>query len=114
MTALVEIYTYTETDVIGVLIQAVTLDKSEKKDSIETDNKNKEIVFVFEGGKALARPVETGISDDTYIHIKSGLEAGETIITGPYTVLTKEIEDGMEVEEMKEEEEGKGPRWKRD
>ncbi|OAT85225.1 efflux RND transporter periplasmic adaptor subunit [Desulfotomaculum copahuensis] len=43
---------------------------------------NKSLVLVLENGKAVPRPVETGLSDDVNVEIKSGLQPGETIITG--------------------------------
>jgi membrane fusion protein (multidrug efflux system) len=38
-------------------------------------------VFVAEGGRAVARPVETGIVDEKTAEIVSGVEAGEPVIT---------------------------------
>lgn len=114
MTALVEIYTNSVNDIVAVPIQAVTLEKRPEEDSLDTDFKPGEIIFRYEDGKAIAVPVETGISDDTYIHIISGLASDETIITGPYTILTKELKDGTAVEEDKEGDKKKGPFWKRD
>lgn len=34
---------------------------------------------------------KTGIQDDTNIEITSGLKKGEEIITGPYTMVSKEL-----------------------
>ena len=41
--------------------------------------------------------VKTGISDDTYIEIVSGLEGEEEIVTGPYRAISKELEDGSKI-----------------
>ena len=38
--------------------------------------------------------VDTGISDDMFIHIKSGVEPGDVVITGSYRVLTRVLNDG--------------------
>jgi HlyD family secretion protein len=71
-----------------------------------------ECVFVKVGGKAKIRIVKTGIQDDTYIEIVEGLKKGESIIVGPYTVVTKELnsgdfvytkEEGTEKEKPKEQ-----------
>ena len=42
-------------------------------------------------------PVETGISDDTYIEILSGLKGEEDVVSGPYRAISKELEDGSKV-----------------
>ncbi len=111
MTALVEIYTSSVKDAVAVPIQAVTLEKRPENDSASVDFKPREIVYRFADGKAVATFVETGISDDEFIHIKSGIESGETVITGPYTILTKDLKDGMAVKEEQKDDKKKGPPW---
>jgi multidrug efflux pump subunit AcrA (membrane-fusion protein) len=37
-------------------------------------------VFVASGGKAHRRPVVTGLADEEHVEVKSGLEAGESVI----------------------------------
>jgi membrane fusion protein (multidrug efflux system) len=51
-------------------------------------------VMVVEGGKAVARAVETGIRTDTAVEVTSGLKAGEQVITGGLDRVT----DGAPVE----------------
>ncbi len=41
--------------------------------------------------------VETGISDDSYIAIQSGLQGGEEVIVGPYRAVSQELEPGTAV-----------------
>ena len=41
--------------------------------------------------------ITTGIQDDMYIEVLSGLNKGEEIVTGPYTVVTKDLNPGDEV-----------------
>jgi HlyD family secretion protein len=53
-------------------------------------------VFVVQDGKSVLRPVETGKSSDVDIEITSGLELGDTVITGPYKVLSK-LKEGRRV-----------------
>jgi HlyD family secretion protein len=62
------------------------------------------VVFVVTEGKAVQRPVETGLADETGVEISSGLAAGERIVTGPYRVL-KDLKDGEDVtiDERKDE-----------
>jgi HlyD family secretion protein len=45
------------------------------------------VVFVKNGRKAVLRPVRIGAADLTHTIIESGLEEGETIVTGPYKAL---------------------------
>jgi HlyD family secretion protein len=44
-------------------------------------------VFLLDGNKVKFTPVETGITGDTDIEVKSGVKAGDTIVTGPFSVL---------------------------
>ncbi|HAV28915.1 MAG TPA: efflux RND transporter periplasmic adaptor subunit, partial [Saprospirales bacterium] len=46
----------------------------------------------------------TGIQDDEYILVTSGLEKGEVIITGPYSAISKKLDQGDAVR-VKEEKE---------
>jgi HlyD family secretion protein len=62
-----------------------------KKDKIQ------EIVFIVEKGKAKRVNVETGISDDDYIQIKSGLKGDEEIVSGSYSAISRELNDGSAV-----------------
>ncbi|MBM4091393.1 MAG: efflux RND transporter periplasmic adaptor subunit [Planctomycetes bacterium] len=54
------------------------------------------VVFVVKDGKAVVRPVKTGISDAERIEIESGLDADDTVIAGPFRALD-ELEDGQPV-----------------
>jgi len=51
--------------------------------------------------------VTTDIQDDEYILIKSGLEAGETVVTGPYSAISKKLDEGdnVRVKEEKDDDE---------
>ncbi|HEY9422313.1 MAG TPA: efflux RND transporter periplasmic adaptor subunit [Thermoanaerobaculia bacterium] len=55
------------------------------------------VVFVVENGKAVQRPVETGLSDETHVELTSGVKAGQQVITGPYRVL-RDLENGDAVQ----------------
>jgi len=84
--------------VVAVPIQAVTT-----KDTVyDGSTHTKEIIFVNNNGKAKLTEVKTGIQDDTYIEIVSGLNGNEKIVTGPYNVLSKELKDGADIKEMTE------------
>jgi HlyD family secretion protein len=58
-------------------------------------------VYVIRDDKAEFVPVKTGISDDRYVEIESGLQAGDKVITGPYQTL-RTLESGKRVQEKKD------------
>ena len=66
---------------------------SEKKEKM----KPVEVVFVEEGNYAKKVEVKTGISDDTYIEIISGLVEDQMVISGPYKAISKELSDSTKV-----------------
>ena len=103
MTATVDIITNQKEGVIAIPISAVVI----RSDTSAQDSGSEEpfeAVFVKEGELAELRKVETGIQDDANIEIRKGLETGETVITGPYNTVTKQLEDGDKVEIATEEE----------
>ncbi|MEO1435127.1 MAG: HlyD family secretion protein, partial [Bacteroidota bacterium] len=105
MSATVEIRTETKTDILSVPIQAVTTREDEDADeSIKEDDLLKEMIFVAKGDSAVLVEVSTGIQDDTYIQLLSGVEAGEEIISGPYSAVSKDLEDGSIIEKSDKDE----------
>jgi HlyD family secretion protein len=59
-------------------------------------------------GTADWRTVQTGIQDNRFIEIKSGLTADDRIIIGPYQAVSRSLSNGDEVEvqeDIEEEEE---------
>lgn len=108
-----DVKTETKADVIAVPIQSVTarMDKpmmkeaeGEGDDQPQSEkpktgkaNKAKEVVFLAKDNKAKMVEVKTGISDDTYIEIQSGLTGGEEVISGPYRAISKELEEGAKI-----------------
>lgn len=102
MTATVDIITRRRNNVVGVPISAIVI----KNDTTTTSQPNStpapvdqkfETVFVKKGNLAKLRVVTTGVQDDRNIEILTGLEEGETVITGPYNTVTKSLKDGDEV-----------------
>ena len=105
---------------IAVPIQSVTT-REDKKDvkeenkkdpssansTIEKERKNsgdvKYYVFILKAGKVKQVLVTTGIQDDTYILVKSGLKGGEEIVSGPFTAISKTLKDGATVEKVDKE-----------
>lgn len=53
-------------------------------------------VYVLEGDRVRFRPVEIGIAGDNYFEVVSGLEEGETVVSGTYQAI-RELEDGSVV-----------------
>jgi HlyD family secretion protein len=54
---------------------------------VDTTKANIPVVYRYINGEAVVTPVAIGASDLTHTVIKSGLRAGEQIVTGPYKVL---------------------------
>ncbi len=110
MSSTVDIRTNTQKDVLYMPIQCVTM-REVKNDSSNTDNTEQnpddssmqKVVFVVQDGSAKMVPVETGISDDTNIEIKSGLEKDQQVVSGSYKAISRELEDGKNVNIKKEE-----------
>ncbi|REG88935.1 efflux RND transporter periplasmic adaptor subunit [Winogradskyella sediminis] len=111
MTATVDIITKTRKDAISVPISAIVIktDTSSTKktyekttsidsDSIDSEDQKFECVFINENGKAKLRVVKTGIQDDTNIEIISGLTKEDEIITGPYIMVSKDLNPGDLIE----------------
>lgn len=106
MTATVDVITSRKPKVVGVPISAIVIKNDTtgtKKPSEIIGDKQYECVFVKEGDEAKLRVVKTGIQDDSNIEIVSGLKPGETVIVGPYNVVTKTLKAGDKVEVAKNE-----------
>ncbi|MDG1100187.1 MAG: efflux RND transporter periplasmic adaptor subunit [Saprospiraceae bacterium] len=108
MSASVDIKTETMDDVLAIPIQAVTVrekedDKDNKKKKAANDELE-EVVFVMEADTVRMVNVTTGIQDDEYILVTSGLEKGEVVVTGPYSAISKKLDQGDAVR-VKEEKE---------
>ena len=104
------IETETVSDVLSVPIQSVTartdipVENDSTQSSEESDDgemgdmmgnkKPKEVVFLVDGGKAKMVVVETGISDDNYLQIKSGVNEGDEVVSGSYRAISRELENG--------------------
>ncbi len=105
MTASVNILTNHVYSVNVVPIQSVTTrEDSTAKNKKTAKEKLKEFVFVFENSEAKKIPVSTGIQDDEYIEIKSGLKGDEEIITAPYSAISRRLKDKMKVTKVDKKE----------
>ena len=77
-------------------------EKQEKAAQREEREKLSKVVFLKRGGKAQSVKVTTGISDDTYMEIKSGLQPGDEVISGSYSAISRKLKDGAKVAYDKE------------
>jgi HlyD family secretion protein len=114
MSASVDIQTEVRKDVPCIEIAAVTTrndttgrtltsyekrkQEKEKKAKYEQEKEIKEYVFLYQDGTAVMQEVKTGIQDNKYIEIKSGLSEGDKVITGPYIAVSKTLKNRDKVE----------------
>jgi HlyD family secretion protein len=114
MSATVEVQTERKQNVVTIPIQAVTTREDtstsakEWKNLLNTENGEEddeiiECIFVHDGGKAVLRTVKTGIQDTKYIEIVEGVEEGDEIISGPYDLVSRRINNGDKVEVVDKE-----------
>jgi HlyD family secretion protein len=77
-------------------------------DTSGADAKPKDIegVFVVEKGVAHFKPVRVGIAGQSYFVVKSGLDKGEQVISGPFKVIG-DLKDGARVRIRQEKEKEK-------
>ncbi len=115
MSSSVDIYTKTSENVVSVPIQAVgTRDREKKKEDGEVKTVSqssysedlKEVVFVYmEGDTVNMAEVKTGIQDDDYIQIISGIKEGEEVVKGPYSAVSRKLKQGAAVVREKKKKE---------
>ncbi|PAW66743.1 MAG: efflux transporter periplasmic adaptor subunit [Opitutia bacterium Tous-C1TDCM] len=55
------------------------------------------VVFLKQGETVKMVTVETGISDTSHLEIKAGLKAGDEVVSGPFSVITRTLKDGAKV-----------------
>ena len=125
MSATVDIETQTVENVVAVSIQSVTvraaggktaeeLQQAKAKEAKERSGNDLEVaserqearknrdllervVFVKTGDTVKQRKVETGIADNSLIEVKSGVKAGEEVVSGSYAAISRRLKDGSKV-----------------
>lgn len=111
MTAAVDIITNVKKHILAVPISAVVM--RSPSDTIVSNEEGKkalvkdlmrEAVFVNDNGVAKLKFVKTGIQDDANIQIIEGIDADDIIITGPYSTVSRTLQNGdnVNVESKKE------------
>lgn len=127
MSASADIQTKTHANVLSVPINAVTTrDKSDtgkvaidekkiKKEVPATSNNSQgepkgdvedmeEVIFVLQADGTVKRvKVRTDIQDMSHIEVLSGVKEGDEVVTGPYTVVSKLLREGMKVKVVPKE-----------
>ena len=124
MSASADIMTRKSEQVLSVPILAITTrDKNEVAEGVHQEARDKqkakgdetaeiqgledleEVVFVVEaGGKVKKIPVRTGIQDNDYIEILSGVSEGMQVVSAPYNTISKTLKEGTQVEVVSKEE----------
>jgi HlyD family secretion protein len=80
-----------------------TNQKLEKQtEKAEREKITKGVFTMGKDGKAHWAKVTTGIADDTYMEIKSGVQPGDDVISGSYSAISRKLKDGAKVEIEKE------------
>lgn len=114
MTASLEILTDHKDNVLAIPLSAVASralnaegkkkDKRAPEEKTEAEKRREEssqekseVVFVFANQKVEMRKVKTGIADFEQVEVLEGVKEGEKIVTGPFTAITKTLNDGDEV-----------------
>jgi HlyD family secretion protein len=77
-------------------------DRLEKQAQREEREKLAKVVFVKNGNKAHMVRVTTGIADDSYMEIKSGIQPGDEVISGSYSAISRKLKEGAKVAYDKE------------
>ena len=105
MTASADIVTATHANAISVPIQSVTVRTPEQLAPKDAKDGEKprftagkdgfvEMVFVIDDGKAVAKPVTTGIQSEDAIEIKSGVAEGQQVVSGSYRAISRDLNNG--------------------
>ena len=77
-------------------------ERQEKATQKEEHEKIAKVVFLKRGSKAQMVKVTTGISDDTYMEIKSGVQPGDEVVSGSYSAISRKLKDGAKLTYDKE------------
>ena len=102
MSATVDIQTETKYDIFTIPIQAVTtrLDTigQEQSDLVVADKDPDVVVFKVIDDYVMSQIVETGIQDNNYIEILSGLSLEDDVVIAPYNAISRKLADSSIIE----------------
>jgi len=117
MSATADIQTQTARQVVSVPIQSVTVRSRESGKTAEqlkldrekqtgvnlselerqTRKELQRIVFLREGDTVRLVPVQTGIADNNFMEIRSGIKEGDEVVSGSYTAISKDLKDRCKI-----------------
>lgn len=117
MSASVDIETQTAHHVVVVPIQSVTVRSKESGKTAEQLKEDREkqtgvnlsdleqqtrkelqrVVFLKERDIVRLAPVQTGIADNNFIEIRSGIQEGDEIVSGSYSAISKDLKDRSKI-----------------
>ena len=80
----------------------VTNEQQERQKEREQRARLQRVVFIKNGETVKMQKVETGLADNTFIEIRSGLKPGDEVVSGSYTAISRKLKDGVKVEIEKE------------
>ena len=96
MSATVDVLTAKADRVLSAPIQAVA---SRASDTTEGEDTETELgVFLLVDGEAKWTVVETGIQDTKFVEIQGEVKEEDVLISGPYEIVSRSLEDGEAVE----------------
>ena len=105
MTASVDVKTKTKTGVVSVPIAAVTtrnpMGASKDGKAAESKSDVQTWVFLYNGGKAKAVEVKTGVQDLDFYEVLGGLKVGDEVVSGPSMSVAKTLNDGDKLKKKK-------------
>ncbi len=123
MSATVDVQTETVVNMLSIPIQAVTVredsaakaaaktkdekpqtDEAKQADTKKEHKAPQEYVFVYNDGKVKMVKVKTGIQDNMYIQIKTGITESDEIVTAPYNAISKSLKDNSVVKKVDKKE----------
>ena len=102
MSTSASIQTKTHFEALSIPIQAITTrsdlttQDTTRKD-IKTESTYNEYVFVLSSDSVSVKQIKTGIQDNDYIEVLSGLNEGDELVTQPYTAISKRLKSGSKV-----------------
>ena len=96
MSATVDVLTAKADRVLSAPIQAVASRASDTEEGEDTETELG--VFLLVDGEAQWTVVETGIQDTKFVEIQGEVKEEDLLITGPYEIVSRSLEDGEAVE----------------
>lgn len=113
MSATVDIQTQVEREILSIPIQSVTTridstkfkmmnqkPKTDQDKEAKPADDFKEFAFKYENGTVSMIEVKTGIQDNNYIQILSGLKENDEVVSAPYSIISKKLKDKDRVKKV--------------